>query len=323
MPFNRQAMASPTNQSIDLIRQTFPSLPQAVECLKDAPYDVGWLLGTLSDVASCLLWPIVHGATDITLNPAKTVATGYLQQHGYVDADTLFSAASLIKIEELIALLRSLCEQVSAFNATQHLADAGHDATQTTIAVLCDLDDRFNTLFYQTAYALLFHDSTDQSLVDLMENGWEDGRSAKFYPPRILTPELSDPILARREDDDMLRDGTPLQFQPDETSTEHTATGSPVPRHEFCSQYTVPRAPDGVCPICQESYVGGFTAVNADLVVARCAAEHAFHGECLDEWVNGSAMLNSNTCPVDRERICRARDVVHVAGLMVPMEERG
>ena len=68
--------------------------------------------------------------------------------------------------------------------------------------------------------------------------------------------------------------------------------------------------PDGTCPTCQLGFKG---SKPEDLVITRCRALHPFHRECLDYWVNGAAMDDSNTCPNDRDRLCEPRDRIHAS----------
>ncbi|KAF2789997.1 hypothetical protein K505DRAFT_252145, partial [Melanomma pulvis-pyrius CBS 109.77] len=59
--------------------------------------------------------------------------------------------------------------------------------------------------------------------------------------------------------------------------------------------------PEDICPICCIEFAGSSAE---DLVIEFCRGGHPFHAECLENWVNGSAMPNVSTCPVDREEIC-------------------
>jgi hypothetical protein len=102
---------------------------------------------------------------------------------------------------------------------------------------------------------------------------------------------------------------SPMQYEPDSTGVEFAPIGPHVPLNEFSTPCEDLCAPEDQCGICHELLVG---LGNRALVCARCQAAHPFHQECLQEWVNGSAMPNANTCPLDREVLCEGRGKVHM-----------
>ncbi|KAH3974312.1 hypothetical protein HBH69_090010 [Parastagonospora nodorum] len=92
-----------------------------------------------------------------------------------------------------------------------------------------------------------------------------------------------------------------VQYETDETNVEYTPLGPHIPLEEFSMPCEDLFAPDDHCGICNERLIG---PVNCELVRAICQARHPFHEDCLNEWVNHSAMPNANTCPLDREVLC-------------------
>ena len=66
---------------------------------------------------------------------------------------------------------------------------------------------------------------------------------------------------------------------------------------------------EGICLVCMEE----LSTTDSKLVVAKCTARHMFHDNCLDYWVNYSAMKNANLCPHDREQICDSRLRAHLS----------
>lgn len=107
------------------------------------------------------------------------------------------------------------------------------------------------------------------------------------------------------------------QLAPDDTPLEFSPTGDPVPTAAFSFPYVGRHPAEGKCLICLES----LSNADLELVVARCTTGHLFHGTCLNFWVNGSAMSNSNTCPHDRERLCDARARKHMGEMQGPSGE--
>jgi hypothetical protein len=101
-------------------------------------------------------------------------------------------------------------------------------------------------------------------------------------------------------------DGTPVEFQVNNSTLEYGAVGEPIPLSAFCRPTTT--VPDETnCSICMSEIET--TQVNKPIVVTRC--EHIFHQECLNTWVNNSAMETSNTCPACRTQMCEPRQRAH------------
>ncbi|KAF1922817.1 uncharacterized protein M421DRAFT_337532 [Didymella exigua CBS 183.55] len=109
-------------------------------------------------------------------------------------------------------------------------------------------------------------------------------------------------------DDDfpMLRDDL-VELEVDETEREYGVIGERIELSAFCGPVTsLPRGME--CSICVTEFDG--KEVEGDLPVStKC--RHFFHGDCLDKWVNESAMKSSNTCPTCRTVLCKPRKRVH------------
>ncbi|KAF2873660.1 hypothetical protein BDV95DRAFT_350718 [Massariosphaeria phaeospora] len=91
--------------------------------------------------------------------------------------------------------------------------------------------------------------------------------------------------------------------------TEYEPTGHAVPRSHFCSPISEMPAQDATCGVCAHEITEHMG--RAEKVVATVCM-HLFHGDCLDLWVNRSAMANSSACPVCRRVLCEARARRHV-----------
>lgn len=98
--------------------------------------------------------------------------------------------------------------------------------------------------------------------------------------------------------------------------------GEPIALHQFCQPAT--KIPDETtCSICASDVV----AKHADQiddeepVVTQCG--HHYHKGCLNEWVNESAMSNSNQCPACRAELCapRQRAPMSYVGQLPSLEE--
>lgn len=72
------------------LHHLFPSLFSSTERFRDNPYEAGWLLGCINDVAICFIMAYVrvHPASDINdhLNSARTFARRYL--HDFCTPDS-------------------------------------------------------------------------------------------------------------------------------------------------------------------------------------------------------------------------------------------
>jgi hypothetical protein len=132
----------------------------------------------------------------------------------------------------------------------------------------------------------------------------------------VVQDNIDDAIA--HESDDGINDAvlaTPpsIQYIPDDTPTEYMVVGPKVPLDQFCTPYIDTFPPDGLCVICCYDFTDPDKKDRA-LVLARCMAKHPFHEDCLDEWVNHSAMENTNRCPYGREMLCEGRKRTHLGG---------
>jgi len=124
-----------------------------------------------------------------------------------------------------------------------------------------------------------------------------------------LCPELTSAVARESDDDEEDIDTPPfIQYTPDDTPIEFVPAGPKISLHKFSNLHTGAAPPEGSCPICWGDF--GERA-EPTVVFSKCAALHAFHEECLDWWVNESAMANANKCPVDREILCERRERMH------------
>lgn len=105
-----------------------------------------------------------------------------------------------------------------------------------------------------------------------------------------------------------LRERTVVQFDINDTSLEYEVTGDPIDDTEFCRASSPPD--DGTtCSICASDFEDLESTQSA--VVTKCG--HYYHFNCLNCWVNRSALPNSNTCPSCRTVLCKRRERVHVS----------
>ncbi|KAH4807234.1 hypothetical protein HBH61_135940 [Parastagonospora nodorum] len=80
--------------------------------------------------------------------------------------------------------------------------------------------------------------------------------------------------------------------------------GPPIDIPMFCQ--STPSVPTNTpCPICIADVTADTNDAGQKPVVTTCG--HYFHEQCLDSWVNDSAMSKSHTCPSCRAVMCVAR----------------
>jgi hypothetical protein len=120
----------------------------------------------------------------------------------------------------------------------------------------------------------------------------------------------------RRESQDLhddfplLRDH-PVELEVDETEKEYEVMGDRVELSAFC-KLTVLLPPRGTaCAICVTDFDGKEDVEGDSPVLTKC--KHFFHKDCLDKWVNKSAMKTSNTCPTCRTVLCKPRERLHAS----------
>jgi hypothetical protein len=94
------------------------------------------------------------------------------------------------------------------------------------------------------------------------------------------------------------------------TEDEYQSTGDRIARAAFCQPAeTVPAGT--TCAVCVGDFELGAEdpdekALGAEKPVVT-ACKHYFHEACLDQWVNGFAMVTANTCPSCRMELCEGR----------------
>jgi hypothetical protein len=80
--------------------------------------------------------------------------------------------------------------------------------------------------------------------------------------------------------------------------------GPPIDMAMFCQ--STPSVPTNtLCPICIADVTADTNGTGQKPVVTTCG--HYFHEQCLNSWVNDSAMSKSHTCPSCRAVMCVAR----------------
>jgi hypothetical protein len=105
-------------------------------------------------------------------------------------------------------------------------------------------------------------------------------------------------------------DAPRVQFEPTNSTLEYLPIGERVPLEAFC-QLTTAVPENTTCSIC----VAEVTVSQPDepVVVTQCG--HIFHQQCLNAWVNNSAMETSNACPSCRAQMCEPRGRAHASTL--------
>lgn len=96
------------------------------------------------------------------------------------------------------------------------------------------------------------------------------------------------------------------ELRPDESEVEYKPVGRRIPKDSYSHVY---RPLPVTCSICQDEIT---SEQGEQGVVVSTPCGHLFHAECLDQWVNESAMETSNTCPECRTEICEKRERKHV-----------
>lgn len=98
-----------------------------------------------------------------------------------------------------------------------------------------------------------------------------------------------------------------VELEVDETEKEYAANGKRVELSAFC-QPILSFTRGTECSVCLTGFDGGETGGEVP-VSTKC--KHFFHKDCLDKWVNESAMKASNTCPSCRTVLCKPRERLH------------
>ncbi|KAH7067479.1 hypothetical protein BKA63DRAFT_118331 [Paraphoma chrysanthemicola] len=283
---------------IDL-QQSFPSLFRALAGLKHDPYEAGWLLGCVNDVAHCFIVAHArssnpHGVNN-PLSSAHEYAVAYLRDFGSSGGpESSVSFASLIDVDELITVVGVIHAAQALTNWSWTMPFTPVNGESRVRAAIDGMEYRFVALLYQAVIDFVFEGDAERMEIALLDWGWSDARETDYelYDDGNTTNSL-------------------VQFDPDDTPMEYIVVGPKVPSDMFCFPYTHSSPPEGACVICCYLFIDP-EVVQEPLVLARCRARHKFHMNCLDEWVNGSSMENANRCPHDREVLCERRKRIHM-----------
>ncbi|KAF2825777.1 hypothetical protein CC86DRAFT_382773 [Ophiobolus disseminans] len=258
----------------------FPSLFVSLERLKDDPYEAGWVLGCINDMAGCFIRAYVRTppGSDVNnyLSTARAFAQSYLRAFNSSDLD-------IGQLLDVVQMVHTSHTQTGTYQPSPVAVD--DQLIQEDM--IMELDDRFAELLDEAVVKYMYDGETDRiEFVDLAW-GWND---------------------AQEIDDEDISTHLRVQYIPDETPTEYIPCGPKIPLHDFSAPYTSATLPDATSSICCESFEADDSR---PIVLARCVSSHIFHGECLGWWVNESAMANANTCPIDRAVLCVGRGRVH------------
>lgn len=112
-----------------------------------------------------------------------------------------------------------------------------------------------------------------------------------------------------------------IELEVDETEIEYEAFGARVELLEFCKLAMLLPTPGTACSICVADFDGKEDVRGNNPVLTVC--KHFFHQDCLDKWVNESAMKTSNTCPECRTVLCEPRKRLHASLGIRLVAERG
>ncbi|KAF2678600.1 hypothetical protein K458DRAFT_423041 [Lentithecium fluviatile CBS 122367] len=322
-----------------------PNLCATISQIYSQPHDAGWLLGCISNIAFCFIEALFHSkslshhqtSTKLQdgLDTLNAHAYQYLQDVRPIQLPFAGQYNTLIDLDELVALVRRIYIR---WVIARLVGTAAPSIRVDTDAQIEKVDTLFGKTLYTAMIERLYGGGTEHDDCREFEVGWLEGKSrhANVFGLWLdLIPFACDcgdddnadltgggSAVPPEEDIDVApftatstthpRPGpVPVQYQLDDTATELRPTGPPISPHHYSFPLllTIPSSLDGDCGICLEALSLGQKGLELGLpVLARCEARHAFHNGCLGKWVNGSAMKNSNRCPLDREVICEARE---------------
>lgn len=307
---------------------SFPSLFLALDQLKEDPYEAGRLLGLVSNVAYVLITPHVLCAdVDSHLACVRGHATQYLTM-----STAFYEVWPFIDLDELANFVRIIYDFYVLTSPPIRSPSSSADTMSTEQQEMVDdIERRFCDTVYNTAAENLYNG--DHHCIEMLVLQWgcNDGKSllssaaysvltnttARDYKgDNLNNTTASQSYIASAQEMGIIHTEiattfhpSPTHYEPDSTGVEYTPIGPHVPLNEFSTPCQDLCAPEDQCGICYELLVG---LEDRALVCARCQARHPFHEECLNEWVNGSAMPNANTCPLDREFLCEGRGKIHM-----------
>ncbi|KAH7083763.1 hypothetical protein FB567DRAFT_594282 [Paraphoma chrysanthemicola] len=186
------------------------------------PYEAGWLLGCVNDVAHCFI--VAHARSSIPhgvgnpLSSAHEHAVAYLRDFGSSGgSENSVPFASLIDIDELTAVVGLIHAAHALTNWSWTTPFTPVNGESRVGAAIDGMEERFVALLYQAVINFMFEGDAERMEIALLDWGWSDARETDY--------ELYD---------DGSIDSPLMQFAPDDTPTEYIAVGPKVPFDIFC-----------------------------------------------------------------------------------------
>ena len=185
-------METSTSTYINL-QQVFPSLFTTLKHLKSEPYEAGWLLGCVNDVAVCFIRAYVRahpaGNVDDHLSTARIFAHRYLQDFGMPSSsNTASHDVPLVDVDELVNVVRMVhtSHTLANWRWPPSFATVNDQPAHEDLCVA--LEDRFSDLVFDAVVESLYDGAAEGVDVMVLNWGWSDGK----LPPTILLMPRTD-----------------------------------------------------------------------------------------------------------------------------------
>jgi hypothetical protein len=165
---------------IDL-QQLFPSLFTALAGLKQDPYEAGWLLRRINDVACCFIIAHARGnhldELHSQLTPAQDRSVAFLRDFGASES-TSGSApcGNLIKVDELAQVVGMIHAAHALANWSWTSSFESVNGESRVQRAIDEMEERFAALLYQATIDYMFEGDTDRVEVFGLDWGWDDGK---------------------------------------------------------------------------------------------------------------------------------------------------
>jgi hypothetical protein len=167
-------MPSVSRPNINL-RRTLPSLFLALDRLQDRPYEAGWLLGSIHDIALCFIEDLVRADANHQrsrhLYKAHILAFGHVCEVGLSDDDESSSSlAGLFDMDELIDTVQRI--HVARFPSSFTSVNSNSGDQET----IDEVEDIFIANLYEAAFNHLYDGGTEHAEATIFDCGWTDGK---------------------------------------------------------------------------------------------------------------------------------------------------
>jgi hypothetical protein len=175
------AMPEATARDVIDLRELLPSLFAFIFECKDAPYQVGRVLGSMTSLVIHIAVAYVRGASTDSINSAFTQLRQAARTHL---EDTAYSF-TFLDDSELVNVVRLIHTSYIQTNANFQPAFVSLNITSPQQIEVEDVEEIFKGLLYSAVIDFLYEGDTESDGCDSLHRGWCESNYTFAFVPRF------------------------------------------------------------------------------------------------------------------------------------------